>query len=258
MLKRILPASILRLYSDLQRNVIVMLLRAVNRRKSVREVFIRIYEQNEWGGVPGEYSSGNGSTEHYATIYGNMVKEFVRTRDIHHIVDLGCGDFVVGRKLQTPGVKYLGVDIVDAIVERNRILFANTDISFQCLNIIADTLPNADLCLIRQVLQHLSNSQIAAILTQIKKYRYVIITEHYPAPSVRVVPNKDKPHGSDTRVYDNSAVYLDQPPFNLKISKTMLDVDAVSTLVNPGERITAFLIENEPEYSAPIERVVAC
>ena len=40
------------------------------------------------------------------------------------------------------------------------------------------------------------------------------------------IPNKDKPTGPDTRFYDNSAVVLTAPPFNLKVNK---DIDICET-----------------------------
>lgn len=91
-------------------------------------------------------------------------------------------------------------------------------------------------------------SRYAAVLQKTKKYRYVLVTEHYPTPSVKSRPNLDKPHGPDTRIYDNSAVYLDQPPFNVPPESITLvsEVDAQTYLVHKGERLRTFLIENEP------------
>ena len=57
------------------------------------------------------------------------------------------------------------------------------------------------------------------------KYKYLIITEHYPS-SNNFVANLDKPTGPDTRFYDKSAVVLTVPPFNLKAVK---DTDICET-----------------------------
>jgi len=83
-----------------------------------------------------------------------------------------------------------------------------------------------------------------AVLKNTKKYKYIIITEHYPSPFVQVIPNKDKPHGSDTRIIDNSAVYLDKSPFNIPGLSLLLEVDAIVNLRKEGEKIKSFLIEN--------------
>ena len=88
-----------------------------------------------------------------------------------------------------------------------------------------DNLPAAGLCLIRQVLQHLSNQEIAQILQNTRKYKYIIITEHYPPPYLNIIPNRDKPHGKDIRLDNDSGVYLNKPPYNIKISEVLLDVE---------------------------------
>ena len=56
------------------------------------------------------------------------------------------------------------------------------------------------------------------IIPKLYKYQRVYVTEHYPADTKEIVPNRDKIHGADIRLYDNSGVYLDLPPFNLPSS----------------------------------------
>jgi SAM-dependent methyltransferase len=215
-----------------------------NRHQSIEDVFTSIYQENQWGGEPGEYCSGSGSTEEQASNYASRVRAFIGAKGITSVVDLGCGDFVVGSRLVTNGIKYIGVDVVAPLVHRNLMRFASENVTFVHADITKDPLPDADLCLLRQVLQHLSNAEIEQVLEKTEKYKYILVTEHYPSPSVGVVPNKDKPHGADTRIYDNSAVFLDRPPFNARISGLVLEVIASRHLVRPGETIRTFLLEN--------------
>lgn len=238
--KQITPHLFIKVYQKIR----IACLRRANRARTVKDVFTRIYTRNIWGGKPRQYHSGDGSTEYHACLYANAVKTFIKERRITNVVDLGCGDFVVGRKLLMDKLKYIGVDIVDDLIKRNQERYGTDDIEFQSLDIISDELPNAELCLIRQVLQHLSNSQIISILHKINKYKYVLITEHYPAPKIHFSPNKDKPHGPDTRIYDNSAVCLDLPPFNMQISKMLLEVGPYPNSADEGGKIRTFLIEN--------------
>ena len=49
-----------------------------------------------------------------------------------------------------------------------------------------------------------------------KKYKYLILTEHFPEDSV-FTANVDKPDGADIRMLNNSAVVLTKAPFNLKV-----------------------------------------
>ncbi|MGH9867789.1 MAG: class I SAM-dependent methyltransferase [Candidatus Polarisedimenticolia bacterium] len=238
-LRALLPRPIYNAYLRMR----VARQRRHNQAETLESVFTRIYENHAWGGSPGDYCSGSGSSERHADRYAEAVRGFIRERGIGAVVDLGCGDFVVGRRIVANDVSYVGVDLVDSLVRRNRELYGTERVTFQRLDITTEDLPPGDLCLVRQVLQHLSNAEIAAVLARIARYRYVLVTEHYPAPSVRSVPNKDKPHGADTRIYDDSAVCLDQPPFNLRGLSLFLEDDAVRDLMPPGEKLRTYLVE---------------
>jgi hypothetical protein len=94
------------------------------------------------------------------------------------------------------------------------------------------------------VLQHLSNEEIGILLGKLHKYPYLLVTEHYPSPALASTENADKPHGGDTRIIDNSAVYLDRPPYNLANVEEFLTVDAGQYLVAAGETIKTWLVTN--------------
>jgi hypothetical protein len=90
------------------------------------------------------------------------------------------------------------------------------------VNIIEDELPQGDLCLVRQVLQHLSNQQILKTLKSLARYPHVIATEYvYAGPGLR--RNRDKPHGPGTRMPKRSGVFLESSPFNCP-AKLLLEV----------------------------------
>lgn len=137
------------------------------------------------------------------------------------MVDLGCGDFKVASQWITEHIRYEGIDIVPELVNYNNEKNGRENIHFQCLDIVTDELPDGELCLVRQVLQHLSNSEISQILNKLKKYKYVIVTEHITAKEYAHKYNIDKEHGSCTRVLKQSGVYLDEAPFNMKVEKLL-------------------------------------
>ncbi len=234
-LRRIVPPAVVNAYWRLQRRR--------NRDRTVREVFTDVYERNLWGGRKGEYCSGAGSEGERAARYAEVVRAFAREHGVRRIVDLGCGDYRVGRLLRMEGVSYVGVDVVEPLVARNRDLHGAPDVEFRCLDITSDELPDGDLCLVRQVLQHLSNDQIEAVLRRVERYPWVLVTEHYPAPHAEGPPNLDKPHGADTRIIDGSAVWLDRPPFERPVSGPLLEVDAGYWLRSPGETLRTWLLE---------------
>ena len=138
-------------------------------------------------------------------------------------VDLGCGDFRVSRQLLPLCSDYIGVDIVKPLICRNKEKYGNATTRFMHLDIVDDELPNGDVCFVRHVLQHLSNQQIVTILQKLKKYRWTFITEHYPTDNNEIKPNIDKVHGGYIRVYENSGVYLSEPPFALPM-QTLINV----------------------------------
>lgn len=205
--------------------------------KSVAETFSEIYKNNVWGGKPGEFFSGEGSCGKYAEVYSEAVEKFIRENNVKSVVDLGCGDFQIASMFVYDDFHYTGCDIVPDLIEHLEKNFGSEKISFRQVNIIEDELPDGELCLIRQVLQHLSNSEIGRILENCKKFKYLIITEHYPAPNDELVPNIDIPHGPDMRLHYDSAVVLDKPPFNETGVKLLVEIEA-----EDDTRIKTFLI----------------
>ena len=88
---------------------------------------------------------------------------------------------------------------------------------FQCLDIAVDDLPQADCVLIRQVLQHLSNTEIQQIVLKLNVFKYVILTEHLPEGEF--VPNKEIISGQGIRLKRKSGLNLLAEPFNLKVEE---------------------------------------
>lgn len=207
-------------------------------KKSAAETFGEIYEKNIWGGKKGEFYSGDGSGESYANIYAETIRKFISDNKIKQVVDLGCGDFRVASKFVSVDFQYTGCDVVSSLVEHLNENYKSETVDFRCVNIVEDELPDGDLCLIRQVLQHLSNDEIKQVLENARKFKYLIVTEHYPNSQTEFTPNLDIPHGPNVRVQFDSAIVLDKPPFNVKNIKLLLDVEA-----EDKSKLKTFLIE---------------
>jgi hypothetical protein len=204
-----------------------------NNAITTEEVFSKIYTMNIWGGEKGQFYSGTGSAnEKITSPYISMISDMASNEGFLGLrfVDLGCGDFRLGSKLLPMCSQYVGVDIVNSLIEYNKKQFSNEKTSFIHSNIIEENLPEGDVCFVRQVLQHLSNQQICAILPKLSQYRWVFITEHYPSFNHNIRPNLDKVHGAAIRAYKNSGVYLTEPPFNIpnKLIKQVLEVPDIN------------------------------
>jgi SAM-dependent methyltransferase len=185
-----------------------------------QQIFSKIYDDGAWGrsGDPAQpFYSGSGShDEAIIAAYVEAVRAFLQTFDRKpDVVDLGCGDFFVGALLRPWCGAYTACDIVPKLVAFNRAKFAGLGVDFRTVDLVADELPPGEVVFIRQVLQHLSNAQIAQALPKIRAaYRFLVLTEHLPGlPDF--LANLDKQPGAGVRTGAGSGVVLTRPPFDL-------------------------------------------
>jgi SAM-dependent methyltransferase len=188
---------------------------------SVAEAFVQTYRDKLWGEHEGdEFFSGFGSLDKFAAPMSNGLLDLL-VNAIKKIVDLGCGDFRIGNKIcSATSVNFVGVDIVPELIQFNQSRYGNATISFKCLDIIEDDLPDGDICLIRQVLQHLSNSQISRVLANCSKFSYLVVTEDVYCGR-RMRQNVDIMLGPDNRLHKRSGVFLDKAPFCLRTQSVL-------------------------------------
>ena len=187
--------------------------------KSRAAVFESIYRDGSWGGrAEGEdFYSGSGSrqpaiVEPYVAAVSRFL-DGLGKRPV--VVEIGCGDFHVGSRLVDSCDQYVACDIVGSLIERNRQRYRRSRLRFEVIDAVKDPLPQGDVLIIRQVLQHLSNADIAQIVRKFAGFRHLIVTEHLPSIEL-FTPNLDKPTGFDTRLKTSSGVVLTAEPFNLQ------------------------------------------
>ncbi|WP_111685104.1 class I SAM-dependent methyltransferase [Winogradskyella tangerina] len=201
----------------------------------------QVYEQHLWGGDEHDFYSGEGS--HRPEIIEPYLKEVTSFLKSHQnklsVCDLGCGDFNIGQQLLPYTSSYIAIDIVKDLISRNKIKFKNDDVEFHCLDIAKDELPKADCAIIRQVLQHLSNTEIKAITKKLSNYKYVILTEHIPIGDF--IPNIDIISGQGIRLKHRSGVDILGAPFNFKVKSSKLLTEVL--LGGKKGKIASYLIE---------------
>lgn len=220
-MKNLIPQSLRRLSRRLKADIRV----SGNQRLSSQQVFSKVYTEGMWGGDPGTFFSGPGSNEEAAKPYAEFVIRFMAGRNVNSVVDLGCGDFRVGRLIAASGVNYIGVDVVEGLIAENTRRYASPTVRFQCADITSEALPAGELCLIREVFQHLSNAQVNATLARLSNYKYVLITEVHPEDFQHYKINRDKPHGATSRLAHFSVLCLDQPPFGVADARLVFEID---------------------------------
>lgn len=183
---------------------------------TVRNAFNEIYRKKMW--QQGASLSGLGSEGKWAEDYLAVVGAYLNSVGARSVVDAGCGDFSIGSRIAPNVDSYIGLDISSFIVNRNRELYSNVNnVEFHQFDLINDPLPNADVLLVRQVLQHLSNKQIESALQNIEAsgIKRILITEHSMKADTIVAPNLDlKSHSVATRISLGSGVDIGKPPFS--------------------------------------------
>ena len=140
--------------------------------------FSKIYSNNMWQNP--ESASGFGSTLIATQEARKGLEALIDTNHVRSILDVPCGDFNWMRSLKFAG-NYIGVDIVDKLVEDNQRRYADERHRFIQLDLIKDKLPQADLVLCRECLNHLSLVEVRAAISNliVTPTKFLIMT-HYP------------------------------------------------------------------------------
>jgi hypothetical protein len=211
--------------------------------RSNAAIFGNIYENRLWGFGPDPevpFYSGSGSYDPSVMRYVALVVDVIRKYDIQTVVEVGCGDFAVASQYVGKCQDYLGVDVAKALVRHNEKAYGTKAVRFLFADASRRKLPPCDLCVIRQVLQHLSNRDIMNIFKNITA-KYILVTEHLPAAHKITSFNLDKKPGADIRVPRGSGVFIDKPPFNLK-AQVLMETNVTSDIHDADERLVTWLV----------------
>lgn len=218
-LKRVLKPLVPRTLIEVHRRRLAARIDAQFADMPPSEVFTDVYHRRLWGGGRDErdFCSGEGShNDAIVAPYIAAVRKFLsEIRGRRDVVDLGCGDFHVGRQVRDVCGTYVACDVVADLIARNQRVFASLGVDFRTVDLTGDELPVGEIALLRQVLQHLSNAQIARILPKLYQYRWLVLTEHLPE-KLSFRANRDKPAGPGVRVRYGSGIVLTAPPFSFK------------------------------------------
>lgn len=180
-----------------------------------------IYKNGLWGET---FYSGPGS--HWPPLvntYVDCVKNFLRTEtnmSTNIILDIGCGDFNIGRHFVDDCNKYIAVDTSTRIIKENQIKYKHSRLNFTHLDASEHELPEGNIIFLRQVLQHLNNQKIQQLLDKLqsKKCHWLILTEHVPAGKYE--PNQEHMRTqAQTRLCINSGVKIEKSHSTLNTLK---------------------------------------
>jgi SAM-dependent methyltransferase len=155
-------------------------------------IFTEVYETNKWGDNDNpkyEGSSGLGSAIWYnKKTYIPFIHTFLKKYKIKSVVDLGCGDFRIGLLLYgKKNIDYTGYDAYKGVIDYNTEKFKeHTNFHFIHSDFTSmkdrENIHNADLCIIKDVLQHLPNNIIIKFMdyiTKSHKFKYILLINCY-------------------------------------------------------------------------------
>jgi SAM-dependent methyltransferase len=131
----------------------------------MKQTFYNIYKNNLWGSS--ESISGPGSELNQTINIRLEIPELIKKFKIKSILDLPCGDYNWMKEINIYGCSYIGADIVDEIIDKNKIKFPNID--FRNLDLANDDLPKSDLIITRDCFGHLSFKNTLQSLKNLKR-----------------------------------------------------------------------------------------
>ena len=153
------------------------------------EVFSKIYKEDLWHG-----GSGAGSKLENVKEYVEILQKYIDKPEVKTVLDLGCGDWQFSKFLDLSSVSYLGVDVVESIIESNSTSYSASNIKFISRDITTYELPKVDLIICKDVLQHLCNKDVVTTLVKIiTSSKFSLITNDFNPENTE---NKDIDNGN--------------------------------------------------------------
>lgn len=138
-------------------------------------VFEMIYRRNAWNG--GVSISGKGSDLQQTAIVAIELPKLLKSLDARSVLDIPCGDFFWMRYVRLDGIDYIGADIVDDLIFKNK-SFENERRSFIKCDLMTSDLPPVDVIFCRDCLVHFSDHHVWQTLRNIacSNAKYLVTT----------------------------------------------------------------------------------
>lgn len=149
------------------------------QKVDIVRAFTKVYDENVW---QRKNTSGPGSSAQHTGAYRSFLQRVLGGYRIRRVIDVGCGLWEHLGEINWTGVEYLGIDPVQSVVERNRSLPLPPNHRFQCG--VLDDIPDLgtyDLAIVKDVMQHLPNTAIQAMLHQLRVVKYLLVTNDLAA-----------------------------------------------------------------------------
>jgi hypothetical protein len=143
----------------------------------MKEIFTNIVNNGNWRA--NNTVCGNGSTMVYTDYLRKELGPFLERYNIKSMFDAPCGDYGWMSETKLPdGLQYIGGDIVDSLIEKNRQQHPTVD--FRVFDISQDAFPEVDLLFCRDCLIHFSHADIRRVFENIARsnIKYVLMSSY--------------------------------------------------------------------------------
>jgi hypothetical protein len=170
----------------------------------------KAFHVNKWKGGGEETVSGKGSTLAFTAPLRPALEALFKRLDVKTLLDAPCGDFNWMNHVDLGGARYVGLDIIDEVIERNSARYARSDREFRVADITTDPLPKADLMLCRDCAFHLPFSYVWRLLENYLRsgIPHLLMTNHTNVANI----DMPKPGGYQSRNFFAEPFLLPQPP----------------------------------------------
>lgn len=177
------------------------------------DIFQKIYRERGWHS--GESVSGWGSELKNTERVIRELPGLLRRHGVASMLDLPCGDFNWMRHVDLAGIDYTGADIVPDLVGANQAAYGGTGRRFLTLNLLEDSLPNADLILCRDCLFHFSHADVFRALENCAASgaRYLLTTTFL---------YRTYPRNGNIQTGQWTPINLEMPPYELAPPQSLL------------------------------------
>jgi len=188
----------------------------------MRDEFAAIYAERSWHR---RWGSGPGSNPMQLEPWIRTLAEVIAGEGVTRVADLGCGDWSFSVGVNWTGVDYTGVDVVPSVVAELTERHARDGVRFLQGDLLRDPLPQAELAILKDVLQHWPTRSILELVPRLAAYPLVllvndreIVRRRLSSPwreSTVVAPNQD------IGVAGYRPLRLLDPPFRLPAERLL-------------------------------------
>ncbi len=209
-----------------------------NYEKLNKFLFTYAYKHNSWADQSSR--SGTGSNLIQTSLIRIHIPQLLKQIGAKTLLDAPYGDFYWMKKVDLSFLdQYIGIDIVTELIEKNKAQYSSSTTKFYNLDIITDLLPQVDVILCRDCLQHLPDENIFEVIKNFKKSKstYLLVSHYINHPK-----NEDIQENELFNVCRMRRINLELPPFNFPKPLAMIDEGF------NGKTLSLWQIRDLPDY----------